>query len=80
MDDTTFWAVVEAGGLVDLDDPDPKLDAVRRELTRLDPDQLRAFAEVMVEKVDAAYRWDLWGAAYLINGGCSDDGFHYFQK
>jgi hypothetical protein len=25
-----------------------------------------------------AYDWNLWGAAYLINGGCSDDGFHYF--
>jgi len=25
-----------------------------------------------------AYHWNLWGAAYLINGGCSDDGFEYF--
>jgi hypothetical protein len=23
--------------------------------------------------------WTLWGAAYLMNGGCSDDGFHYFR-
>jgi hypothetical protein len=22
----------------------------------------------------------LWGAAYLINGGCSDDGFDYFRR
>ena len=27
-----------------------------------------------------AYTWDLWGAAYLINGGCSDDGFAYFRS
>ena len=26
-----------------------------------------------------SYRRDLWGAAYLINGGCSDDGFDYFR-
>lgn len=26
-----------------------------------------------------AYRRDLWGAAYLVNGGCSDDGFEYFR-
>jgi hypothetical protein len=25
-----------------------------------------------------AYRWDLWAAAYVINGGASDDGFEYF--
>src|SRR5262245_53974222 len=23
--------------------------------------------------------WNLWGAAYLMNGGCSDDGFEYFR-
>ena len=27
----------------------------------------------------ASYREDLWGAAYLINGGASDDGFEYFR-
>ncbi|MCT9934952.1 DUF4240 domain-containing protein [Planotetraspora sp. A-T 1434] len=26
-----------------------------------------------------AFRWPLWGAAYLIGGGCSDDGFDYFR-
>src|SRR5205807_9971881 len=31
------------------------------------------------EKLIAACSWDLWGAAYLINGGCSDDGFDYFR-
>lgn len=29
--------------------------------------------------IAAAYRWDLWAAAYIINGGCSDDGFRYFR-
>jgi len=26
-----------------------------------------------------AYTWPLWGAAYLMNGGCSDDGFCYWR-
>lgn len=26
-----------------------------------------------------AYRWDLWRAAYLIESGCSDDGFMDFR-
>jgi len=29
--------------------------------------------------IAAANKIDLWGAAYLINGGCSDDGFDYFR-
>jgi hypothetical protein len=28
---------------------------------------------------DALYRYDLWAAAYLIGGGCSDDGFIDFR-
>ena len=24
-------------------------------------------------------RWDLWGVAYIVNGGCSEDGFEYFR-
>ena len=27
-----------------------------------------------------AYFWGLWGVAYLVNGGCSDDGFEYFRN
>ena len=27
-----------------------------------------------------AYTYNLWGAAYIINGGCSDDCFHYFRS
>ena len=27
-----------------------------------------------------AYTWDLWGAAYIIGGGCSDDGFWDFRS
>ena len=26
-----------------------------------------------------AYRWDLWAAAFVINGGASEDGFEYFR-
>jgi Protein of unknown function (DUF4240) len=26
-----------------------------------------------------SYDWGLWGAAYVIDGGCSDDGFDYFR-
>ena len=28
---------------------------------------------------DDAYTWSLWGAAYIIDGGCGDDGFIDFR-
>src|ERR1700731_1618466 len=30
--------------------------------------------------LNMAYTWDLWGAASVIHGGCSDDGFEYFRR
>lgn len=29
--------------------------------------------------MDLAYSWDLWGAAYVIHGGCGDDTFVDFR-
>ena len=42
------------------------------------PEEIVAFQRVLDELMDESYRADLWGAAYVINGGCSDDGFEDF--
>ncbi|MGQ0845629.1 MAG: DUF4240 domain-containing protein [Sporichthyaceae bacterium] len=47
-------------------------------LAEQDPTFILATDQAMRETMAAAYGWPLWGAAYLINGGCSDDGFDYF--
>ncbi len=41
--------------------------------------EIQSFDDHFAAKRQQAYRWNLWGAAYLINGGCSDDGFEYFR-
>ena len=48
--------------------------------SRSPPDELIEFHRLFNRAMDDAYIWDLWGAAYLINGGCSDDGFAYFRS
>jgi hypothetical protein len=42
--------------------------------------EMVAFQRIFDELMDQSYRWDLWGAAYLTNGGCSDDGFKHFRR
>jgi len=37
------------------------------------------FDRIFTELFHRAYRWDLWRAAYLIESGCSDDGFTDFR-
>jgi hypothetical protein len=54
-------------------------EALRSELMKLPPDEILAFELRYDEREHAAYKEDLWGAAYLIEGGCSDDGFHDFR-
>jgi hypothetical protein len=79
MDDNQFWTVIEAGGPKARTDPERQLAAARKRLAKLAPEEIRDFHRLFNRKLADAYTWDLWGAAYLINGGCSDDGFHYFR-
>jgi hypothetical protein len=80
LDTERFWSIVEAGGREAQEDPERQLEAVRRALGDLPPDELIAFHRLFNRAMDGAYSWDLWGAAYLSNGGCSDDGFAYFRS
>jgi hypothetical protein len=80
VDTERFWSIIEAGGREGQQDPERQLEAVRRALGELPPDELIEFHRLFNRAMDDAYTWDLWGAAYLINGGCSDDGFAYFRS
>jgi len=73
-----FWALIEAtrSNGADCDSQAATLGA---QLSRLSPEQIVQFDEEMRARFVESYRWDLWGVAYLINGGASDDGFEYFR-
>lgn len=71
-----FWKLIESAYR---DDAAEHFEALKTALEPLSVDDLIAFQARFDELVDAAGRIDLWGAAYLINGGCSDDGFHDFR-
>ncbi len=80
LDATQFWTIIESGGPEALDDPEQQLEAVCRQLRELPAEDLIEFHHLFNRMMDDAYTWDLWGAAYQINGGCSDDGFAYFRS
>jgi Protein of unknown function (DUF4240) len=48
-------------------------------LKLLPPHEIVEFEREFARKFIKAYRWYLWVAAYLIEGGCSDDGFMDFR-
>lgn len=81
-----WWAVIEraravAGDRADDRNPpdDPLPGALVDELTTLSPAELVDWYVVHLQVTDSAYRYPLWNAAYLIQGGCGDDGFMDFR-
>lgn len=86
MDINAWWGLIgrarEAAGdrADDRDLPDDPLPgALTDVLATLDPAEIVDFAVTADEITASAYRWPLWNAAYLIEGGCGDDGFMDFR-
>lgn len=78
MDTSAFWEIVN-GARSDAVDDEDFLSRINSRLKTLKPDELLAFESRFNKVHGESYSWSLWGAAYLMNGGCSDDGFDYFR-
>ena len=74
-----FWRFVEAAKAKAGNDTEARVDGLRAVLGVLSPAELQSFQDHYDQLIAMSYRWDLWAGAYIINGGCSDDGFRYFR-
>jgi Protein of unknown function (DUF4240) len=74
-----FWQIIKRAG-ESCHDPDAHVDALRAALRELALEEIISFEVAFRRYLNKAYTWDLWGAAYVIHGGCSDDGFEYFRR
>src|SRR5262245_4191873 len=72
-----FWEHIRATRRTD---PEAHAERLAKRLAKLPVKEILAFDHLWDQQLRRAYRWNLWGAAYLINGGCSDDGFDYFRR
>lgn len=70
-----FWSIVESART----DARPTHEALIDRLAALTMDEILDFQMRFDEVQDAVHRWDVWAAAYLIGGGCSDDSFSDFR-
>jgi len=74
-----FWAVIDRATA---DRPASPGDVAKRaaaELATRDPAEIVAWERHLGKVMAASGKEDLWAAAYLINGGCSDEGFDNFR-
>jgi uncharacterized protein YjbI with pentapeptide repeats len=52
---------------------------LRDRLSKLTATEIASYQEHFDRACASAYQWNLWAAAYIIKGGCSDDGFIDFR-
>lgn len=80
MAEDDLWRLVERARST-ADDPADAAEVAERVvdlLTAQGPGRIRELEADLRAVLARAYGWPLWGAAYIVNGGCSDDGFDYF--
>lgn len=81
MNKQQFWQLVAAARNQALDPNES--ETVAREATALlatrPAEEIVAAQQALWDLMADSYANRLWAAAYVINGGCSDDAFDYFR-
>ena len=78
MDINQFWNIIEKAN----DSTDDFLamgEFLKKDLCKYDWHDILHFQLIFDEYYKISDKMHLWAAAYVINGGCSDDGFDYFR-
>jgi hypothetical protein len=79
MEQSQFWQLIEVAKAEADGDTEAQVAILEKKLKALPTEEIAQFDRIFHEMMALSYRWDLWGAAYVLNGGCSDDGFDYFR-
>lgn len=79
MTEDQFWALIEKAQRTSEGDQEVQLEHLQHALEQSSADDLLDFQRIFDRLHKLSYRADLWGAAFLMNGGASDDGFDYFR-
>jgi hypothetical protein len=79
MDRSEFWKLIEEARAKSEGDCERLVELLQQRLQSLPAKKIIQFKSILDELLAESYTWELWAAGYLINGGCSDDGFDYFR-
>ena len=79
LDDTIFWQIVEKS-LKNSTNESGQLSILISEIEKLTPKEIIGFRLRTDKLLFDTYNSEIWCAGYIMNGGCSDDGFEYFRN
>jgi Protein of unknown function (DUF4240) len=79
MSDDQFWSIID-GSLMHVEDvTEIDFDRLEAALSRLSLESVLGFGGALTRALNKSYTANLWGAAFILKGGCSDDAFDYFR-
>lgn len=76
MTEDEFWELIDASKG---EDPQDQLDNLVSTLASTTPEKIAGFDYVLCRLLERSYDADLWAAAHIVLGGCSDDEFDSFR-
>jgi hypothetical protein len=79
MNDATFWRLISETRTAADNDTDEQSHLLEERLSKLPAEEILGFERIRRSLDRQAYTWDIWGAAYVIEDGCSDDCFRDFR-
>jgi Protein of unknown function (DUF4240) len=79
MDQEMFWRLIADTRAAADSDTGRQSQMLDERLRRLPPRQIADFERIRRTLDRRAYTWELWGAAYVVEDGCSDDCFRDFR-
>ena len=79
MNETLFWEIIENSHQESKGDMEIQCEKLKKAIEELTPQAAEEFSNLFDHYMDSAFTWELWGAAYVINGGCGDDTFSDFR-
>ena len=79
LDEATFWQLTADTRAAAGNDTARQSELLEERLASFSPQAIIEFAEIRRRLDRRAYTWELWGAATVIEDGCSDDCFRDFR-
>jgi hypothetical protein len=79
LDENTYWSII-AKSLKNTDNQEDQAEYLVYEIGKLSPKQMIGFRLRTDKLLYDTYTSEMWCAGYIMNGGCSDDGFEYFRN
>jgi hypothetical protein len=79
LDETIFWNIVDSS-VKNAKNQDAQERFLVKEIEKLTPKQIIGFRLRTDKLLYDTYNSEMWCAGYIMNGGCSDDGFEYFRN